>query len=292
MTVCITTVADGEYQRFIPLWALCILRAYPSYSVRAFVPDEPCAELTRGLGLLEYAGDFEVITGGFDGYWDTERLGAHLRFFLFTEDRLGYWRGFDYVYITDADMLITRQEPPLHEQHIRHMEVTGLPYSAMMRAGEPNVVTALLFASQAFIQAVAPTASRYDLAYRTSGLDILDTAKRIPDERLLYQIIRDSGVGLPPQHDPLDDPLGLVLSDPASYEREVFRPWHGINIGAAQAGSYGMSARPRLPYTQDAVQQIDALLQSDSLAQECCLLMTPRQQWMLADIIESTGARA
>ena len=289
MRICITTVADGAYQRYIPLWALCVLRAYPDYAVRVFVRDDPGPQLQQGMALLEYAGDFEVITKALRGYRKVRRLGAFLRFLLFTEKRQHYWEPFDYVYITDADMLMVRQEPSLHEQHIAHMEAIGLPYSDVMRDGEPRIVTGLLFASQAFITGVMISATMYDQEFRLWGEGVLDTGRRIPDERLLYQIIRDSPIGLPPQHDAEADPLGRQMSDPANYRERVFRPWHGINIGADALGGYAASERPHWPFMQEAVQQIDALLE-EPLAQACYRLMDERQQRLLTNIITATKA--
>jgi hypothetical protein len=263
------------------------LRAYPGYSLRVFVRDEPGPELQRGMELLEYAGDFEVITGAFGWYFDVPRIGAYLRFLLFTEERAHYWDGFDYVYITDADMLIVRQEPALHEQHVAHMEAIGLPYSAMMRAGEPNVVTALLFASREFIERICESATDYDRRLSATGQAVLDTARRIPDERLLYQIIRDSDIPLPPQHDAKADPDGARLSDPSNYRERVFRPWHGLNLGANLRNDFIDTARPRFPFTQDAAWQIRRTLNSP-LGRVCCQLLTPAHQGALRGILAAT----
>lgn len=292
--VCITTVVDGEFQRYVPLFILSALTAYPDYSVRVFVRDEPSEELQRGADVLfriHGLGEWLIICGELDGYPDVPRLGAHLRYLLFTPERAARdWDAFDYVYITDADMLIVRQDPPLHVQHIEHMAATGLCYSDVLRAGEPNVVTGLLFASWEFIQRVGPTVATYDAAFRELGEGVLDTAKRIPDERLLYQIIRDSGVGLPPQRNADTDPLAERMSDPANYRDQVFRPWHGLNIGAGMAKA-GDMVRLDLPYRREAAEQLRALVATPA-GQACAWLLNSKQHRALLKTLALEGLSA
>lgn len=296
--VCITTVVDGEFQRYVPLFILSALTAYPDYSVRVFVRDELDAQVPKTLfntlcqcDPLYSDLDWCVITGALDGYPDIPRLGAHLRYLLFTPERAARdWDAFDYVYITDADMLIVRQDPPLHVQHIKHMAATGLCYSDVLRAGEPNVVTGLLFASWEFIQRVGPTVATYDAAFRELGEGVLDTAKRIPDERLLYQIIRDSGVGLPPQRNADTDPLAERMSDPANYRDQVFRPWHGLNIGAGMAKA-GDMVRLDLPYRREAAEQLRALVATPA-GQACAWLLNSKQHRALLKTLALEGLSA
>ena len=284
MRTCITTVVDDDFQRYTPLFILSLLTAYPDYSVRVFVRDNIGPELAAGMQLLDSAeglGDWGIVMGALDGYPLCKRLGAFLRYLLFTRERAArYFSGFDYVYVTDGDMLITRETPPLHVQHIEHMNVTGLPYSDILRHGDPRVVTGLLFASQEFIGAVAETVEWYDAGFRVRADNVLDTAKRIPDERLLWQIIRDSGVGEPPQHIFADDPRQARLSDPANYHDQVFRPWHGLNIGA------GLAKAPKLlwlgqSFRAESARQIATLI-ATPLGKACAELLTARQRGALA----------
>jgi len=279
MTVCITTVVDGGFQRYTPLFILSLLTAYPDYSVRVFVRDNIGAELATGVELLdsiEGLGDWQIITGELDGYPKCKRLGAYLRYLLFTRERATrYFSEFDYVYVTDGDMLITREDPPLHVQHIEHMKVIGLPYSDIIRH-DPQVVTGLLFASREFIERVADTVDWYDAEFRTRGADVLDAAQRFADERLLYQIIRDSGVGLPPRQARPDGPPTGRLSDPASYHNQVFRPWHGLNLGAGLAKPELNMLRLDRPYRAESSRQIATLIATPAGA--ACMELLDRHQ--------------
>ena len=279
--VCITTVVDGGFQRYTPLFILSALTAYPDYSVRVFVRDTIGPELAAGMQLLdsiEGLGDWQIIPGELDGYPKCRRLGAFLRYLLFTRDLTArYFSEFDHAYVTDGDLLITRETPPLHIQHIEHMKVIGLPYSNIIRCGTPHALTGLLFVSQEFIQLVAPSVERYDAAFREKGDGVLTQSRRIPDEQLLYQIVRDSGIGLPPQHMIEDDPLQERLSDPASYRDRVFRPWHGLNIGAGFAKPERNMIRLDLPYRLESSRQIATMIATPE-GWACLELLNHRQR--------------
>jgi len=282
LRLCVTTVVDGVFQNYTPLFILSLLTAYPDYSIRVFVRDDPGDALLAGMEMLDGLGDWAIITDELDGYPPCHRVGAFLRYLLFTRERTErYFSEFDYVYVTDGDMLITRETPPLHVQHIEHMKAIGLPYSDIMRHGTPQVVTGLLFASQEFIERVAETVEWYDAEFRVRADNVLDTAKRIPDERLLWQIIRDSCICEPPQHIFEDDPLQERLSDPANFRDQVFRPWHGVNIGAGFAKPARNMIRLDLPYRAESSRQIATLI-ATPLGKACAELLTAGQQQALA----------
>ena len=283
LKLCVTTVVDGGFQRYTPLFILSLLTAYPDYSVRVFIVDKPGDALLTGMRLLDGLGDWAIITEELDGYPKCRRLGAYLRYLLFTRRRAErYFAGYDYVYITDGDMLITREDPPLHVQHLEHMQEIGLPYSDILRHNERQVATGLLFASQEFIERVGATVDWYDAEFRVRAEGVIDTPKKsIPDERLLYQIIRDSGVGEPPQHMLAADPLQERLSDPASCYDRVFRPWHGMNVGAGFARPELNMIRLDLPYRAESARQIAALIETPAGA-ACADLLGGRQRKALA----------
>ena len=107
LKLCVTTVVDGTFQRYTPLFILSLLTAYPAYSIRVFVRDDIGPELAEGIRLLDGLGDWQIITGALDGYPQCKRLGAYLRYLLFTRERVArYFSGFDYVYITDGSKTV------------------------------------------------------------------------------------------------------------------------------------------------------------------------------------------
>lgn len=292
MKVCVTTVVDGGFQRYTPLFLLSLLTAYPDYSVRVFVRDGIGPELAAGmqlLGSVEGLGDWRIVTGELDGYPKCRRLGAFLRYLLFTRERVSrYFSCCDYIYVTDGDLLITRETPALHIQHIEHMAMTGLPYSDILRNREPYVITGLLFASREFLDHVADMVEWYDAEFRVRAAGVLDAGGHFEDERLLYQIIRDGGVGLPPQHVLEDDPLQERLSDPANYHDRVFRPWHGMNIGAGFARPELNMIRLDLPYRAESARQIATLIATPAGA-ACVELLDHRQRKALKRCLGAAG---
>jgi hypothetical protein len=170
------------------------------------------------------------------------------------------------------------------------MRAVGLPYSAMLRAGQPNVVTGLIWCSRLFVEVVGPFVDAYDFNFKIATMAVLDTAKRIPDERLLYQIIRDSGLPLPPRHNQQADPLGVRLADPANCHDEVFRPWHGVNVGAARGRQFGDAPRTELPFFQANVAWLWQVMARPA-AKVLYDYMLPWQQAALSDILQSTIRR-
>ena len=96
MKTCVTTVVDGTFQRYTPLFILSLLTAYPDYSIRVFVRDDIGTELAEGMELLDGLGDWQIITGALDDYPQCNRLGAYLRYLLFTRERAArYFSEFD-----------------------------------------------------------------------------------------------------------------------------------------------------------------------------------------------------
>jgi len=287
MSVCITTSVSGDYQHYIPLWAYCIGRAYPEYSVKVFLTDPAT------LGLKEAATwlpNLELVEGEFGRRYEAHppRFAAWARYLLFTKRRAHHWKGYDWVYITDADLMIVRQEPPLHEQHLEHMKTLGLCYSNMLRDPRrfaDKHLTGLHFCGQEFIGKVMDTCTDYDGRFRIMGGGVLDGKPVIYDERLLYQIVRDSGLDFPPHmSDDHDD-----ASNPANYRQRQFRPWHGINIGRAMVPGWRADfVRAGLPWFQEVVREF-GLLADDQLFWQAHDMLSLKARWALHDMIEATG---
>lgn len=219
----VVTVANEEYVGFVPLFLHCVLGAYPDYKATVFVRGKIPGDVLAALSSHEYWSRFSVVRGEFVGYPEGRKETASLRYLLFTPDRIGkYFSTDEYIYITDVDLMIVGEEDGIVEQHVRHMYGLGLPYSNMLRPYRPTVLTGLHFVTAEYIYAVAETTARYDAEFRARGLDVVDEQGCILDERLLYQIVRDSGIGLPPHPSEAVGVIGEIAR---------FRPWHGVNIG-------------------------------------------------------------
>ena len=285
MSVCVTTSVSGDYQHYIPLFAYCVKSAYPDYHVKVFLTD-PCGDALREAAT--WLPNLEIVSGEFKNYeHHPPRWAAWTRYLLFTDRRVHHWEPFDWVYITDADLMIVRQEPPLHEQHIQHMKTLGLCYSNMLRDPRrfaDKHLTGLHFCGQEFIRKVQAKCTEYDGLVRVNGGGVLDGKPVIYDERLLYQIVRDAGLDFPPyMSDDYDDP-----SNPANYRNAHFRPWHGINIGRAMVPNWHKDfVRAKLPWFQKVVKEFVSMA-DDPLFWRMHGMLSLKAHWALYDIIKAT----
>jgi len=233
MKIAVCTAASGKkHQSCLPLFALSLRVSYPEYALRLFSVgelDEPVK------AALEMVGGANVVLDEreFVGYCDQPRIGAVARFLVFTPARWErFFSEFDAVYITDCDMFIAREEPPLHVQHTTHCEAIGLPYSDLIRSCHCRCMTGLLFCLPEFQKQVAETCERFDAIIRTEGLYGLGTPGHIQDEWMLREMVEQAGIGLPPQWEQTKDPSkGVAMGEPVNCKQAWFRPWHGINLG-------------------------------------------------------------
>ena len=118
MSVCITTVVDQKYSAYIPMFAWCCKTVYPSYHIRIFVVGE-YKERIKNADIIPLFNDFPT----------TPYNAIALRFVVPPE----YYREFDYVYITDIDIMIMPERVELADFHKAEMVASGLPYSNSTR---------------------------------------------------------------------------------------------------------------------------------------------------------------
>jgi len=285
-SVCVTTCVSANFQHFIPLWTWCLNKAYPDYAVKVFFTDRAMPFVRQAAHGL----NVEFVDGEFGKRYERHppRFAAWCRYLLFTRDRYHYWQDHDWIYITDADLMIVRQEPPLHEQHIRHMRTLGLPYSNMLRDAPrfaDKHLTGLHFCGQEFILSVMDKCTEYDGLVAVNGGGVLDGKPVIYDERLLYQIVRDSGLGMPPHIDEHDD----GAADPANYRQAQFRPWHGVNVGRAMVPNWHKGfVRAELPWFREVVRTFVRMSEDPDFWRYYTHL-TPSAKQALGDMCRVTG---
>jgi hypothetical protein len=208
MKLCFLTVAYGSHETYEELFR---------YSIKQVYPD----------------ADVLILPNEFLGYEvSSARTAAMWRFLYFTSARVKtYLQGYDYFYITDVDFIICPEQTSLVEQHLQHCETIGLPYSAHMRSYEPKIVAARLFTTREYVSRVAAVTTVLDMQVRTSGEAIFHEKPRHPDERLLYKIIRLSGLAAPPQLKLYTKLKEFNLMNPANSDQQLFSPHHGIHLG-------------------------------------------------------------
>jgi hypothetical protein len=184
VSLCITTVVDKQYMEYVPLFVYCVNRAYPD-AMPVIVLRDPCP---YPMGKMKYT--FITMFSDFPRY---EYASIALRFLVPKE----VYAEFDYVYVTDIDMLIMREETDIETFHRIEMESTGLCYSnslrnAMHYAGSESL-TGLHFATREWFFKTEDRAAIYR-EYMRSGLMGL---YREWDGVMLYRMANMSGLGLP-----------------------------------------------------------------------------------------------
>lgn len=266
---CIVGISAGDtYQSFIPLYIFSILNNYPEYSVLIFSNTQLSNKTKQMLNLLKGMGQFEVVdnyTFGLDNNLNilNYRFGKQVIRYLFFDHRFNQ---FETLYFGDIDIFICKEDGGIYEQHSKHCNVLNLPYSNYIRAiarvekinlkreikniftGKPwgisksthnrivveNRLTGLHFVkTKEYFEKVEPLFPYFINL-------ISDDKKRIHpkrDEEILYDLIKQSGLGLPPI-----SPNSSEL-DNANYHSIAFNPLHGIHLGIFRDKSTIIRAR-------------------------------------------------
>lgn len=107
---CVFTVAGGNYQYFAPLFCKQLKKSYPEYDVRVLVPGElEIPETPEIIGISSITPIADPL------------FCAALRFVLAPQ----WLQEYDYVLITDIDIVIIRENPTIIEQHMMYVEIQG-----------------------------------------------------------------------------------------------------------------------------------------------------------------------
>lgn len=263
MPLCVTTfVFGGEYQEFIPLFVYSLLRACPEYYPLVFVQQTLVPVVRQRLELLRGLGRFQVKDNYLTGLgWKGQR-GKALRWLVYDRE----FSDFEAVYVGDIDMLMMPETPKLHEQHNVHCRVIGLPYSNVLRptvikkvrkdpvslirrvrrAGWKNALRSLACAqvevnrltglhyirTEEYFRAVLPKMLEFmALLGGGAGESLLDRPQYLDgfsNECLLFDLVQESGLGLPPVAEDMAEPVDLEYK---RFNSPDFRPHHGIHLG-------------------------------------------------------------
>lgn len=180
--LCITTVVDKRYMEYAPLFCYCCKEVYPAFKVKLIMRDS-CPYELPGASTATVFRDFP----------DHPYLSIALRFVVPPE----IYQEFDFVYITDIDMMLMGERVPLDRFHMGEMVATGLCYSNSLRnthhyAGYQSL-SGLHFATKRwFIE----TEKRRQFYYEYLKAGVLGLYREY-DGVMLYRMARDSGLGLP-----------------------------------------------------------------------------------------------
>ena len=193
-SLCVSTVVNRGYHHYIPLFIYCLKKNYPEYHVKIFVHGDVESEIFDALKMLPY--NFDLIPNVFAGYTNGKYNVISWRFVVPPE----HYEGFDYVYITDIDMMILKEDVSLLNFHLNEMGETGLCYSNSLRnkhhwkGGES--LTGLHFVSQQWFEKTEKSRVSFAELLRTGRVG----ERREYDGNMLWLMCQDSGLELPKKH--------------------------------------------------------------------------------------------
>lgn len=183
--ICITTVVDERYMDYTPMFVWCCRQVYKSnYDIKIFVRD-----------ACPYKVDAELVPL-FEDFPKYAYNTIALRFIVPPE----HYEVYEYVYVTDIDMLIMPERIALDEFHRGEMVTTGLSYSNSLRnihhyAGFQSL-SGLHFAAQRWFDETEAERRRYWSLLR----DGLVGLYREYDGVMLYRMCERSGLKLPQKY--------------------------------------------------------------------------------------------
>jgi hypothetical protein len=209
MKLLVTTTVDENYLPYKDLFEWCVKRAYPEYDV--------------------FVHQMEI---------SKTNLAAAWRFIIDVDLKGEY----DYIYITDSDILILPEIVPLHTFHIREMEASGLPYSNVISwlnqqgtPPKPEYSNARMmgthFANREYFKKTHNLSEHFKHKIHD---DCYDGLKPQSDEEILFKIIHLAELGLP--------------KVPYSFNNRL----HGIHLG---------NFRKNKPWIWDATMTIERAAQ-------------------------------
>ena len=213
--LCITTVVDGYYQLYIPMFIYCAKKSYPDYYVKVFFRGTLTPPVWDCLKDIEDAGidGWEVKENWFTDYPYQLKTSACLRYLLPPEEV----KDFEYVHINDADMLIMREKPSILEYHRKRIKKEGWLYSNTKGTwdhpfnGLARRLPALPTFTKKWYSKIEPIAKKYRKLLKAGEVGLINCY----DEIMLFKLVEQSGQPLPEKYD---------------YEVK----YHGLHLGMAK----------------------------------------------------------
>ena len=205
MSVCITTVVNKKYQKYLSLFIYFCLRSYPEYGVKVLLTDGLVDSQIKYINILKSMGDVEIFENVFEGFPKEGHELKTLRWLIAGDNYMDY----ENIYIGDIDILLCREGVSLERQHIEHCNSTSLPYSNSVRPGTYRMSGLHFIMREEYYKYTDQTIGIYKDLLKSGAL------KNCKNEEVLYKIIKESGLCLP---------------------NRWFRPHHGIHIGLWRSG--------------------------------------------------------
>lgn len=204
--LCVTTIVNRRYQKYIPMFLYFCLKSYPEYEIKLFLTEELKPAYRDIVNKLRTLGKIEIVEKCYRGYPRRPQEFKALRWVAVSED----FEGYDYIYTGDIDILICREEPSLLDQHLEHCDKYNIPYSNSVRPNS-NRLSGLHFVKKNEYY------GKMDHLIKNKYRKLLKRGALCgqKNEEILYNMVRKAG-----------------FSFPSGW----FRPHHGPHLGVWRNG--------------------------------------------------------
>ena len=184
----ISTVVDQRYMSYLPLFIYCCNKAYPDYFIRIFTHGKMPAHIVSALNMQP--DTHEITEGLFEGWVHSKYAPISWRFII----PPSYYSEFEYVYITDIDMMLMEEKVELLHYHLNEMGESGLCYSNSVRNSKhwkgTESLTGLHFVSKEWFEKTEKARKKYQMLLKTGKLG----SKREFDGHMLWRMVKESGL--------------------------------------------------------------------------------------------------
>ena len=199
--LCVSIFVSGErYAHYIPFFLFFMQKSYPEYFTLISYRDKLSPQVKESIGLLDKSF-FKVNENVFNEYPNDVDTSKTIRWVLVPEE----YNDFEYIYITDIDILTIREEPSLFDMHYNQMKNNGLPYSTPMDI--PSRGTRLgglfFFNRKEYLDKTLPVMNGYKyLISHDKGVNYFwnKFLNKTDNQLALYKIVTESELAIPKEH--------------------------------------------------------------------------------------------
>lgn len=197
--LCVSIFVGGErYAHYIPFFLFFMQKSYPEYFTLISYKDSLPLQVIHNIDLLDKRF-FKVNENVFNDFPADVNTTKTVRWVIVPEE----YQNFDYIFITDADMLTIREEPTLFVRHFEEMQKNNLPYSTAV-GNTPErgkrMGGLFFFSRKEYLNIALPTMNKYrELISKKKGVSCFwnEFLNKADCEFALYTIVTESGLDIP-----------------------------------------------------------------------------------------------
>jgi len=138
--ICFVTIANKQYQIYLPWYFYFLSRSYPNSTALIYLSESLDDNIRKAINLIQY--NYKIKENCFQDFnCNNPDVIKCLRWLNVDKDIMQ----FDYAHIGDIDLGICKETPSLLEQHKKHCHITKLPYSNFVRPQLPPRLSGVHF---------------------------------------------------------------------------------------------------------------------------------------------------